>query len=174
MIITTRKIKCQSNYRNYRGAPINQYGEKTIAYDWMSLLHRNFHDEYGELMMSLSIKDCYHIVKAYGEYPLFPENRHPLIRRVFTDHRVPGIVSFFEDQEGREYVVLVNNSPFESDLFKMAIDPSVKHIYNLRKNGADAKDMKDFHHDAFYRDFGVEVQAGVYLAPGQMEIFRIE
>ena len=70
--------------------------------------------------------------------------------------------------------MLVNNSPFESDLFKMAFDPSVKHIYNVRKNGADEKDMKDFHHDAYYNACDVEVQAGVWLAPGQMEIFRIE
>ena len=162
------------NIRNYRGAPINQYGEKTIVYDWMSLIQRNFHDEYGELMMSLSLKDCWHIVKAYGGYRLFPENTHPLVRRVFSDHHVPGIVSFFEDAEGREYIALTNSSQTESDLFKMAFDPSVRHIYNLRKNGADAKDMKDFHHDAYYRDFGAEVQAGVWLAPGQMEIFRIE
>lgn len=163
-----------NNYRNYRGTPINQYREKTIHYDWMSLLHRNFLDEYGDLMMSLTLKDCYHIVRAYGGYPLFPEGGHPLIRRVFSEHRVPGIVSFFEDERGREYVVLVNNSPFESDLFKMAIDPKVRHIFNVRRNGRDEKDMKDFHHDAFYRGGDAEVQAGVWLAPGQMEIFRLD
>ncbi len=162
------------NYRNYRGSPINQYREKTIHYDWMSLLHRNFLDEYGDLMMSLTLKDCYHVVRAYGGYPLFPENRHPLIRRVFSNHRVPGIVSFFEDETDREYVALVNNSPFESDLFVMALDPGVWHIFNVRKNGHDEKDMKSFHHDAFYRAGEDEVQAGVWLAPGQMEIFRLE
>ncbi|MGI6173750.1 MAG: hypothetical protein ACOYI8_07580 [Christensenellales bacterium] len=162
------------NFRNYRGAPINQYREKTICYDWMSLLQRNFRDEYGSLMMSLRLKSCHHIVKAYGEYPYFPENTHPTLRRVFSEHRVPGIVSLFEDAEGREYVVLVNNSPFESDLFKLAVRPDVKHIYNVRKNGSDEKDMKDFHGDAFYRIDDVEAQAGVWLAPGQMEIFRIE
>lgn len=162
------------NTRNYRNAPINQYREKTIAYDWMSLLHRNFHDEYGELMMSLSLKRCFHFVKAYGGYPLFPENSHPLVRRVFSDHNVPGIISFFEDNQGREYIVLVNNSPFESDLFKLAISPSAAHVYNLRKNGADAQDMRLFHHDAYYSADAVEIQAGVYLAPGQMEVFRID
>ncbi len=163
-----------NNYRNYRGSPINQYREKTIHYDWMSLLHRNFLEEYGDLMMSLTLKDCCHIGRAYGGYPLFPENSHPLLRRVFSEHRVPGIVSFFEDERGREYVVLVNNSPFDSDLFKMTVDPKVEHIYNVRKNGRDEKDMKDFHHDAFYRGGDVEVQVGVWLAPGQMEIFRLE
>ena len=163
-----------NNYRNYRGSPINQYREKTIHYDWMSLLHRNFLDEYGDLMMSLTLKDCRHIVRAFGGYPLFPENGHPLIRRVASDHLTPGIVSFFEDEKGREYVVLVNNSPFESDLFRMAVDPKVRHIFNVRKNGRDEKDMRDFHHDAFYRGGEDEVQAGVWLAPGQMEVFRLE
>lgn len=34
--------------------------------------------------------------------------------------------------------------------------------------------MKDFHHDAYYSADRLEVQAGVYLAPGQMEVFRLE
>ena len=162
------------NYRNYRGAPINQYREKTAGYDALSLIQRNFHQEYGELMMSLRLKECWHVVKAYGGYRLFPENTHPLLRRVFSDHRVPGIVSFFADDAGREYIALVNNSQTESDLFKLAVAPDAGRVLNVRKNGRQEQDMKRFHHDAFYRESDVEIQAGVWLAPGQMEIFRIE
>lgn len=162
------------HYRNYRGAPINEYREKTAVYDWMSLVLRSFHDDYGQLMCSLRLKQSFHFVKAYGGYPLFQENAHPVLRRVWSEHRVPGVVSFFEDEAGREYIAVVNNSPFESDLFKLALPAHTKHVYNVRLNGKDEKDMRRFHHDAFFHEDDIEVQAGVWLAPGQMELFRIE
>lgn len=163
-----------NNYRNYRGAPINQYGEKTPLYHAMSLLHRNFHDEYGSLMLRLSLKACHHIEKAYGEYTLFSKGMHPHVLSAFSDHHVPGIISFFQDDAGREYIALVNNSPFESDLFKLDLAPSVKRVLNVRKNGSDETDMRLNHHDAFYEEKNGRIQAGVWLAPGQMEIFRAE
>lgn len=163
-----------SNYRNYRGAPINQYGEKTPCYDWLSLLHRNFHDEYGMLFQSFFLKSCYHVHKAYGGYELFKEDSHPIVKSVFSDHKVPGIISFFENEQGQKYIALVNNSPFESDLFKFTLSDGVKRIFNVRRNGADEQDMRANHHDAFFKEENGIIQAGVWLAPGQMEIFRPE
>jgi hypothetical protein len=114
------------------------------------------------------------LYKAYGGYPLFQDNAsHKVVRRVWSEHRTNGIVSFFTDKDGREHVLLVNNSKTEPDLFIMALDPRLKTAYNLRLNGGDVKDHAAQHHDAHYRATEVETQVGVWLAPGQMEIFRL-
>ena len=161
-------------YRNYRGEPINEYGEKTPTYYALRHVLRRFQDEHGQLLMDLRFKSAYHVYKAYGDYPLFAEREtHPVLRRITSEHQVPAMVSFFTDPTGREYVVLVNNSPFESDLFKLWLDPGVR-IYNLRQNGAERRDMALWHHDAYWYESPDEKRAGVWLAPGQMEIFCIE
>lgn len=162
-----------NRYRNYRNAPINDQRQKSIVYDWLAQTLLRFKADYGELMMKLELDRCYHLVKNYGGYPLYEAGAHPLIRRAFSDHDVPGMLSVFKDGEGREYIALVNNSPFESDLFKLALEPGT-HAINVRENGADEQDMALYHHDAFYREDEGEVQAGVWLAPGQMELFRLE
>ena len=74
------------------------------------------------------------------------------------------------------YIILFAVSAFVLVLFlvfKLVVKPTA-HVYNVRKNGKQVQDMARFHHDAFYRANDVEVQAGVFLAPGQMEVFCIE
>lgn len=162
------------NFRNYRGAPISPYGEKTIAYDWMKLLHRTFHDNHASLMSALTHKETYHTHKAYGEYELFHENAHAYIKTMESQHNVPGIISFFEDENGKEYIAIVNNSPFESDLFTLSISKQVSRVFLIHQNGEYEEDMRISHHDAIFEETDSSIRAGVYLAPGQMEIFRLE
>ena len=140
----------------------------------MKLLHRTFHDEYASLMMSLTHKQTYHTQKAYGEYELFHENAHAYVKAMTAQHGVPGIISFFEDENGREYIAIVNNSPFESDLFTLTISKQVSRVFNIHKNGEFEEDMRISHHDAIFEETDTAIQAGVYLAPGQMEVFRLE
>jgi hypothetical protein len=161
-------------YRNYRNAPINELGRRTVQYEWLACELRRFRDNYGALFMSLDFKDAFHLYKAYGGYPLFQDNAtHRVVRRVWSAHHVNGMVSFFTDKDNREYVVLTNNSKTESDLFAMALEPKVKTVYNLRKNGSQVFDFALQHHDAYYKTDDIETHAGVYLAPGQMEVFRL-
>jgi hypothetical protein len=163
-----------NGYRNYRNAPIIEPGRRTVQYERLAYELCRFRDNYGALFMSLDFKDVFHLYKSYGGYPLFRDNEtHQRVRRVWSAHNVNGMVSFFTDKDSREYVVLTNNSKTESDLFAMALDPRVKTVYNLRKNGDQVYDFALQHHDAYYRASDIETQAGVYLAPGQMEVFRL-
>ncbi len=69
-------------------------------------------------------------------------------------------------------MAVVNNSPYESDRFKMSIDPKASHIFKVRKNGRREIDLR-INHDAFHRETEEEVLIGFWLAPGQMEVFRL-
>ncbi|GHU02434.1 hypothetical protein FACS1894147_04290 [Spirochaetia bacterium] len=160
--------------RNYRNAPISLDGRRTIQYEWLAYELNRFKDNYGELLMSLTFKDSYHLYKSYGGYPDWQDNAtHKIVRRVWSEHRTNGIVSLFNDKEGREYILLVNNSKTDADLFIMALDPKFKTLCNLHRNGTWEEDFALSHWDAHYKASDIETQIGVYLAPGQMEIFRL-
>lgn len=160
---------------NYRGAPIDEFGEKSETYPRLSLVLRRFHAMYGDLLTTLTFRDTFHVVKSYGGFPLFPEDTHPHIRRIESVHGLPGIVSFYEDGAGKEYVVLVNNSPFESGQFRFILPrDKTHHIVRTELNGKSMVDFRAFHHDAHYAETADTISAGVWLAPGQMEIFIID
>ena len=159
---------------NYRCSPIDPFGEETETYHYLRRVQKVFHAMYGDLMMKLKWKKTYHFEKAYGGYPLFAPGDHPIILRVVSEQKLPGILSLFEDEQGREYVCLVNNSPFKPGSFNFVLRKDTGKVLRIRENGTQEVDFKAFHHDAAYRETENEIIAGCCLAPGQMEIFRFE
>ena len=158
---------------NYRLSPIDPFGEETDTYRSLARIQKIFHAMYGELLMRLKWKKTWHFEKAYGDYPLFPEEGYGRIQRMISEQGLPGILSIFEDVEGREYAVMVNNSPFKPGMFEFVVPKDAK-ITRVELNGTKLTDFKSFHHDAIWREEADENIAGCYLAPGQMEVFTIE
>jgi len=159
---------------NYRVAPIDEFGEESETYRYLTRVQKRFHVMHGDLLYSLKHKKAYHFEKCYGTVDPFPQNTHKFIKRMNSVDKLPGILSFFEDDKGREYAVLVNNSPFESGRFEFVLDKSVKKIWRIEFNGTNEVDFAAFHHDALYHEEYEGIFAGVWMAPGQMEIFRFE
>lgn len=157
---------------NYRGSPIDEFGDKTETYARLSLVLRRFHAMYGDLLATLKFREAFHVLKSYGGFPLFPEDSHPRVKRIESVHGLPGIVSFYEDGRGTEYTVLVNNSPFESGQFRFILPrDKTRRIIRVGLNGASMEDFRVSHHDAYYAETANTLRPGVWLAPGQMEIF---
>ena len=160
--------------RNYRMEPIDEFGEPTETYVWLSRVLRRFNFHYGELLTQLRFQASYHFERCFGGFPAFQDRRDPLIWQATSDHHVPGILSCFTDGAGRRYVMLVNNSPFESDRFIMILSPALSRVLLLRQNGRQEENMKESHWDAYYKETEQDIRAGVWLAPGQFELFRLE
>ena len=82
------------------------------------------------------------------------------------------MVAFFEDDEGNEYLVLVNASFTKPGVFRPEFDRDQYKLIWLRKNG---NDIQVIQHNEEYRDGKTEAHwDGVWLYPGQLNIFRIE
>ena len=109
--------------------------------------------------MRLKHKSTYCIGKSYGDIPLFDESKHPLIKGVEAPNKRPGLISFFEDENGKEYCAVVNNTPFACERFMIVLDKNVKTI-----NGA-----RDF-----YEEKDDVIKVGAWYAPGQMQIYCFE
>ena len=162
----------QNNGNNYRGAPIDELGEESETYTRMRRVQKIFHRRYGEMIMKLNHGKTWHFQKAYGDYPLYMSYDIPRLRKMESAHGIPGIVSTFYDENGEQYLCLCNNSPFESGLFSFIFDPGVTSCTRYWDNGREIN-FKVSHHDAVYQEHSSFTKIGVYLAPGQMEIFKV-
>ena len=159
---------------NYRNAPVNELGEKTETWTWLSRQLRLFHKTYGPLMMRLTHKDSWHLGKVYGGWNEWHEGVHPYAINFISNHNLDGVFSRFTDDEGNEYVAILNNDQRESGMFHLIFDPSVKRLWRTCFGGVE-HDVATDHWDANYRinEHG-NIISGTWLAPGQMEIYRLE
>lgn len=92
----------------YRQAPIDQFGCRSHAFQWLSLTNRLFQALCGDIMTGLKIACCYHVHKAYGGMPLFKS--HGKVMEIHSEKNIPLIFSEFKDANDDLYWVIVNNS----------------------------------------------------------------
>ena len=147
----------------YYGSPIDEYGNKTEVYYGILRAQRRFNDHYGELIMSLRRKATFHFGRDLGAYPVFGDTSHELIRLTGYDD---GIVSFFEDEEGREYFCIVNSNVKTHTTFNLYYDTDKCRVSELIMNGKSESYMAPTAPDAQWGGFDVY--------PGQMRFFRID
>ena len=190
---------------NYRVAPIDEHGERTETYRWLSRVQRTFQHQFGSLFMHLEHDETYMVGHAYGGYPILEYKRHPLVNQVTCDHNLPALVSFFHMEDGTKYMALVNNSQTESGYFRTYFSPKAKNIYRVTysfvgkpvdgmvaSSGAGGIPVGDHSYLTMpYGGYEVNIARndvcngyklgedgvthnGAWLAPGQMEVFRIE
>jgi hypothetical protein len=158
---------------NYRVAPIDEHWERTETFEWLSRVQRSFQHTYGALMAELTHESTVHCEKAYGGYNLFEENEHPIVKKVRSENGVPSVLSFFHDSNGRKYMAIVNNSQTESDYFTYYFKKSVKSIYRIAWGGEEVDASKNDVCNRYSKtDDGSQNSA--WLAPGQMEVYRLE
>ncbi len=163
----------QNNQNNYRGSPVDELGEESETYAAMRRVQLLFHRRYGELIMSLKHEKTWHFCKGYGGYPLYLTYEIPHLRKCESVHGLPGIISSFRGEDGAQYLVLVNNSQKESGLFQLILDPGVTRLDRYWNEGKPIDFIRN-HHDAIFAAHPSHTVAGFYLAPGQMEVLRME
>lgn len=153
-----------SKESNYREAPVNDFGEKTQLYRDISYENRRFHRFFDKVAPGMVLKQAYHINKAYGKTPLFEGNE--LILSLKNDDNLPGIISLFNDN----YIAVVNNSQTESSRFTVKFADKVKSAKIYLDNCEEKECLSEGL--AYFERLG-EGSVAFWLAPGQMEIFKL-
>lgn len=161
---------------NYRVPPIDEFGERTETYEHLSRVNRHFLHKFGDFFLTAKHLSTYHIKKSFGGYPLFENGKTDkqlsCIETKFAD--VNGIVSFFE-KDSVKCAAVVNNDVKESAMFSIRFskDAGVRQICRLNW---DAKfyEFRQFCGDASYEENDSEIIIGDWLAPGQMNVYRID
>ena len=149
---------------NYHGTPIDEYGYKTEQFYKLLRCQRRFADHYGELLMSLRFKDAYFIGKQRATYPMFGYGTHDMVSEIRADR--DGIVSFFEDENGKEYMCLVNADQNTNGVYKIFFDREKCDLIEVLFNGKQGSPY-NFGNTKDHWD-------GQWLYPGQMCIYRID
>lgn len=143
---------------NYHASPIDEYGNTTLTYERMMRCHRRFNDQFGELLMRLKRKESWMLGFQRMSYPMFGENSHPLIKDIKSFERM--VISTFEDENGTEYLCLVNAELEQHTTVQVTYDREKCRLTELILNGTI---------EGRYRSGG-----DISLYPGQMAIYRID
>jgi hypothetical protein len=158
---------------NYRLPPIDEFGERTETFGWMSRVNRHFLHQFGDFFLNAEHKATYHTVKQYGGYaPFVPGETSDVILDVESVHGLPAVVGFFE-KDGEKFVAVVNNNTKESGQFRLHVPKDAKIFQRMNWNGG-WDDIKTNHWDAFYTETETECIGGDWLAPGQMKVYKYE
>lgn len=158
---------------NYRTPPIDEFGERTQSFEWMSRVNRHFLHQFGDFFLKAEHKGTYHTIKQYGGYAPFEAGKtSDTILDVESVHGLPAVVGFFE-KDGEHFVAVVNNNTKESGQFRLHVPKNVKVFKRMNWNGTFS-DLKTHAHDAYYSETEAECIGGDWLAPGQMKVYKYE
>jgi hypothetical protein len=155
---------------NYRVSPIDEHGERTETFAWLSRVCRTFRKWHAPVLLDCALLRSTHVGRSWGGWPAFDG-----LGRVAEARSSSGtllILSEFQHANGSEYLAVVNNSQREStqaELVVRGIRPNLYRVSWLNSEvalidatGAGAEHGEDY------------VKLHCWLAPGQMELYRIK
>lgn len=156
---------------NYRVSAIDEFGERTRTFEPLSRVNRHFLHRFGDFFRDASLKGTWMTGKTYGGYKEFKSGEIPGVTAVESPYGNPGIISHFE-LDGKNYIAVVNNTPFESGAFKIIYGKEIKTVNRLGWNGF--VNTKHYDGDAFYSENDGIITSGDWCAPGQMNVYQFE
>ncbi len=149
---------------NWRLGPIDESGSVTPTYHRIKRVNRRFLRRYGRLFLDLTlIKPMQWPKPIEGCEPFKPDD---VLKAVRSLDDVPLIVSRFKDKHGRPYVVVVNNTTDKPTRVYLTFHGAK---IQLRQHVWGPSNRRP-------RSFSVgkeTVGTNNWLAPGQMEVYRV-
>lgn len=154
---------------DYRGSPIDEFGVKTPHFYDMARVQKRFNIHYGKIMADLKHIDAYGVGVSYGGYSYFTNDVPAGIGIIDSADCRSGMLSFFKDKDGNDYVVILNTHTTESYHMTLTYAPEVARADFVYHNGAQLNAN-------FVRKEGQTGPAkgqSVCLAPGMIELIKI-
>ncbi|MBQ3900294.1 MAG: hypothetical protein II736_01085, partial [Clostridia bacterium] len=121
--------------------PIDEFGNKTEAYYGMMRAQRRFNNHYGEIFMRLRHKKTYEVKSDRGVFPEFRPGDHELIKGIEPNDET--MVSFFEDEDGTEYMVLFHTVTKYYGVVNVRFDDTKCDLYRVTNNGASQSRIRN-------------------------------
>ena len=154
---------------NYRVAPIDEHGERTETFAWLSRVCRTFLKWHAPVLLECTLVRSWHVGKAWGGWPLL--DCHGRFAGAWSSTGTPLILSEFKHANGAEYLAVVNNSQKESTFAELRIRgrrPNLAHVGWLGQETTlvDATGRGAEHGEDY-------LKAQCWLAPGQLEMYRV-
>jgi len=156
---------------NYRYAPIDEFGKKTLTYDWLAYAIKMFRLQFDGIINDLELQNVYHYGKVYGTTKKFEKTK--LVNSVKSDYNTPLIISEFKNSKSENYIAVVNNSVTDSDYISLSLNGVNPNIYSIVSGGVE-REITSKESMYYKSDYGFDYgTVSFWLAPGQMEIFKV-
>ena len=155
---------------NYRWPPINEFGERTHTFEWLSYELRRLQKTIGPTLLKLQFQKAYHIGnERLGGYPNTIDSE--LVKKVEARTMdFPLMVSEFKDPTGRDYVMLLANT-------KTGYGQVVITWHGQPKVLKISWEGKESEYRRYFDDNWPEnpaKQTGPWMGPGQVVLYRVE
>lgn len=155
---------------NYRISPIDEHGERTETYTWLSRVCRSFLKWHAPILLESKLVYSSHVGKCWGGWPAFDGSG--LVAKATSSVGTDLIISEFKHQNGSDYLAVVNNSQKESTSAELVVRGNKP---NLHRVGWEAKETALVDSTGRGAEQGTDyIKLNRWLAPGQMELFRVE
>lgn len=112
-----------------RMAPIDIFGERTQTYYDLRRAVRIFMKQFAQKLLPMKLDRVWHVHRSYGGYPLFKRCCDPTLLHVEAMHEIPLVVSVFKDEQGQEFLCVVNNSQKESTQVTLTLREGKKELW---------------------------------------------
>jgi hypothetical protein len=155
---------------NYRVSPIDEHGERTETYEWISRVNRTFLKWHAPVLLKSELIRASHVGKAWGGWPRLDGSG--LVAEAKSSTGTDLIVSEFRHESGNTYLAFVNGSQTESTLADLIVRGRKPNLHRVGwlcsetplvdSTGRGVEHGEDY------------IKTGCWLAPGQMELFRVE
>jgi hypothetical protein len=149
---------------NYRVAPIDEHWERTETFEWLSRVNRTFLKGPAGVLSQLTLQKVSHVGQSWGGVSSFDGSG--LVSRTHSSTGTPLIISEFEHTNGDSYVMMVNNSQTDSTKAEMWVKGCRPKLHYVGWMGLESPASSCGGED--------HTIAQHWLAPGQMELYRVE
>jgi hypothetical protein len=149
-------------HSNYRIPPIDEHWERTETFGWLSRVQRTFLKWQAPVLQRLRVKRIAHTGKAYGGHELFAGTEHV----AEFNSAAPHIITEWQDDAGRAYVSVVNNSQRQPAFVQMRFCGRDTKVFRV--------DWLAVEQPHACRQRETTVSTWMHTAPGQMELFRVQ
>ncbi len=149
---------------DYHGSPIDEFGEKTVHYRDLARVQKKFNVLFGNVFSKLNYQNTYSIGRSHGGYWFFLPG---LSDKVTGASGRSGIISFFKDADGGDWVAIVNTLQDESAPIILNFSDKVSRAEKVYNNG-------QMFQPVYSKERGGPATSGeIWLAPGQMELIKL-
>jgi hypothetical protein len=155
---------------NYRVAPIDEHGERTETYQWLSRVNRTFLKWHAPVLLECELVHSSHVGKAWGGWPAFDGSGRTA--KAGSSAGTPLVISEFKHGNGSDYVAVVNNSQRDSTQAEIVVRGHKPNLHRVGWLARESSLTDSTGHGAEHGADYIKVQR--WLAPGQMELFRVE
>lgn len=149
-------------HENYRLSPVDEFWDRTPVFESLKRTNRGFTKRYGRLFLDLQL------VKAM-QYPEAPEGcdlfaPDDVVAQV--DSSCPLLISRFADPQGRPWIAVVNNTVDTNTLARISFRGANSIAFQMSWENKETA--------AALRKEEASATASHWLAPGQMEVYRVD